>query len=131
MESLTEGLRAPMLTSWSYYAWAIAGAAVVATSLPAIIRGLVDRGRRNGVWLMFVGIFLGWLGSAANKWWFAAWRTFDRPAWMLDHAFVVFYSALVLIGALIHIRTFTVKTTGEIGWIVIALVACIAPVFII
>lgn len=60
---------------------------------------------------MLIGISIGFIGGGLNRAWFTVWRWLrdrgDDVAWMADSPAVAGFALLILVGAIIHLRTAT------------------------
>ena len=69
------------------------------------------------VLLFSFGATLNLAGDAASKVWFWLWRLIGKPAYMVDHPFVVIVTLLAAVGILIAVRFWTVTAYGEKAWL--------------
>lgn len=67
-----------------------------------------------------VGTAMNFSGDALSKVWYWIWRLDGKPAWMVDHLFVVVVTVLAALGILIAIRFWTFAQYRERAWLAVA-----------
>lgn len=103
-----------------YSMWLLSAFLVLIQIVPLLRLKAVNREFDREFW-MATGIFLSWAGGGVLiRGWFLVWHQgpkigFDT-AWMLPNWFVVVAGLVVIAGAVLHIRSFTVQSEGERGW---------------
>ncbi len=113
-------MQIPVLVDISYWWWALIAACVWGLSGFKIVQLLADNEIGTERFWLILGINLGWFGSMDNKIWFGLHRQLGYPEWMPQHFFVLIYSLAVIVGAALHIRTFTKHKYGEWPWMLCA-----------
>lgn len=84
----------------------------------------------QALFVLSIGAMLNFSGDAASKVWYWTWRLHGKPAWMVDHFFVVFVTLLAAFGILLVIRSWTFPRHGEWAWIGIAGIAVVGALLL-
>lgn len=77
-----------------------------------------------------VGTAMNFSGDAASKVWYWIWRLEGKPAWMVDHWFVVAVTLIAAGGILIAIRFWTFSKYRERAWLCVAGIAALGALLL-
>lgn len=93
---------------------------VVLLALNIVVRQIRCRKFGNN-FILALGMLIGWLGTLLIRGWFGYYLYQNQQGidvqWMLNHYMIAIGIVLIAIGGLLHIRTLSQASVGNLGWI--------------